>query len=578
MPSGVVSCTNCGRTAGESGGVKLFSCTQCRTAVYCSKECQRKDWKAGGHKHVCKDLAARAAGREPVPVPVPVSLPEDTRTRHDADALTRIDDAEKAPSFEYIYASLLEDDLYDMDVATASDTGLVEKTEKSALHSPATAATKEKTGCALATSKSKMVKIPKKLAAAKLKAEKGDAEAAETLGLAYFTGKEVPQDYFEAERYFCSALSFGSSKLTTKQNLTESQFEIGRCYQRGGNGVPVDLSKAIEWYTKSAKKGHSSSKVNLATVLCAGPPMGLDDRNYVDGLKWYESAAEHKACRPELFFIIGDVYSGGAEGSPKDTSKSAFWFQKGAQAGDAQCMYRLSMDYFHGTAALAKDESKSAMWLKKSAGLNHSPALFFLSQLTAGGFDGNPPDIFGARGLFQRTIVAAHIEKRADIARDAEMLFKSLPPPYAHPPNQDIELHGLTGDKVHLNGYPGKVIGHQKDSGNYAISVTPPPGKIVVIFVPEKNLRTVTIMAPAAASIEDMATSVGPTANRIVDADRDGSTDDDWLNERPKSAAKSPTKKKNKAPKAKKLAPKLEDPDAAPSKTTGDTPVEQAVL
>lgn len=30
----------------------MKKCSRCKKVVYCSKECQLKDWKAG-HKHVC---------------------------------------------------------------------------------------------------------------------------------------------------------------------------------------------------------------------------------------------------------------------------------------------------------------------------------------------------------------------------------------------------------------------------------------------------------------------------------------------------------------------------------------------
>ena len=48
-------CSGCGK-AGDSvskGGVMLL-CSRCKEAAYCSKECQKKDWKEGDHKSVCK--------------------------------------------------------------------------------------------------------------------------------------------------------------------------------------------------------------------------------------------------------------------------------------------------------------------------------------------------------------------------------------------------------------------------------------------------------------------------------------------------------------------------------------------
>ncbi|GFH50004.1 peptidase C19, ubiquitin carboxyl-terminal hydrolase 2 [Chaetoceros tenuissimus] len=51
------SCDYCG----EEFAGKLF-CSQCRSAYYCSKECQKKHWKApNGHKANCLKMEERYA-------------------------------------------------------------------------------------------------------------------------------------------------------------------------------------------------------------------------------------------------------------------------------------------------------------------------------------------------------------------------------------------------------------------------------------------------------------------------------------------------------------------------------------
>jgi hypothetical protein len=46
-------CTQCGEIQPH-----LRCCARCRKAWYCSKACQKKHWKEGGHKEQCKTAAA----------------------------------------------------------------------------------------------------------------------------------------------------------------------------------------------------------------------------------------------------------------------------------------------------------------------------------------------------------------------------------------------------------------------------------------------------------------------------------------------------------------------------------------
>lgn len=50
----IASCHLCGKE--ESDELKLLRCGGCRSVCYCSKECQKKDWKTQ-HKAVCKQLS-----------------------------------------------------------------------------------------------------------------------------------------------------------------------------------------------------------------------------------------------------------------------------------------------------------------------------------------------------------------------------------------------------------------------------------------------------------------------------------------------------------------------------------------
>lgn len=58
MPS-MDRCTHCKKSAAELGGVALKRCAKCKDTPYCSRDCQKADWKV--HKKDCDRGAAAAA-------------------------------------------------------------------------------------------------------------------------------------------------------------------------------------------------------------------------------------------------------------------------------------------------------------------------------------------------------------------------------------------------------------------------------------------------------------------------------------------------------------------------------------
>ena len=70
-------CASCGKKNQNSGKKKKkgsatkksLTCAGCSSVSYCSKECQKRDWKQGGHKEVCKQLQyLHAQAREDVEI------------------------------------------------------------------------------------------------------------------------------------------------------------------------------------------------------------------------------------------------------------------------------------------------------------------------------------------------------------------------------------------------------------------------------------------------------------------------------------------------------------------------------
>ena len=69
-------------------------------------------------------------------------------------------------------------------------------------------------------------------------AEQGEAIAQFDLGLIYYKGDEVPQDYAEAAHWF---------RLAADQGYADAQFNVGVMYYNGEE-VPQYFAEAAHWY------------------------------------------------------------------------------------------------------------------------------------------------------------------------------------------------------------------------------------------------------------------------------------------------------------------------------------------
>jgi len=72
------------------------------------------------------------------------------------------------------------------------------------------------------------------------------------------------------------------------------------------------------------------------------------------------------------YAVAGTHYALGI-GTPKDTVKAVFWFQKSAAAGDALGQYQLAVAYLNGDG-ISEDLGSALRWAKLSANANHPGA------------------------------------------------------------------------------------------------------------------------------------------------------------------------------------------------------------
>ena len=87
-------------------------------------------------------------------------------------------------------------------------------------------------------------------------AEQGYADAQFNLGLAYYRGEGVSQDYTQAVSWYRKA---------AEQGVAAAQYNLGVCYYKG-EGVSQDYVQAVSWWCKAAEQGHSLALVYLNYV------------------------------------------------------------------------------------------------------------------------------------------------------------------------------------------------------------------------------------------------------------------------------------------------------------------------
>ena len=118
----------------------------------------------------------------------------------------------------------------------------------------------------------------KAFAETKVKAEAGDADAQNNLGVMYNEGKGVEQDFKEAVKWYRKAADQGDAT---------AQYNLGVMHEIG-EGVEQDFKEAVKLYQKSAEQGDVDAQYNLGVIYDEGE---IVEENNVTAYAWYNIAA-----------------------------------------------------------------------------------------------------------------------------------------------------------------------------------------------------------------------------------------------------------------------------------------------
>lgn len=186
--------------------------------------------------------------------------------------------------------------------------------------------------------------------------------------------------YAPAEHYSAFPIIFNedpdadiaSLLITTKQGDADSQCELALLYAYG-NGVPQDITKAVELFQKSAEQGHAEAQFHLGACYRSGEGVVQD---YVQAEKWWREAALQGHVHAQN--NLGGLYQDGAA-VERDYAQAFLWFQKAAVQGDKMAQYNLAVLYYHGRG-VPQDHVQSVRWFRESALQGYAASQYCLSD------------------------------------------------------------------------------------------------------------------------------------------------------------------------------------------------------
>ena len=139
------------------------------------------------------------------------------------------------------------------------------------------------------------------------------------LAVLYITGDGVPEQVVKAAEWYTKA---------AEQGHVEAQFNIGVLYVNG-IGVQLDFAKAGEWFSKAASQGSAAAEFNLSMMHLRGDGF---EKNLQRAAELMASAAEKGL--PLAQYHLGIMYSNG-EGVSRDLVQAYKWADLAVKSPDA---------------------------------------------------------------------------------------------------------------------------------------------------------------------------------------------------------------------------------------------------
>lgn len=231
------------------------------------------------------------------------------------------------------------------------------------------------------------------------------------LGVAYETGKGVPQNFEEAANWYRRAADqdhagahFNLSVMYEADRVADDHLakawrlrkaaELGHLDAQAKIGdrhlVAEDHAEGMEWLQRAAWHGHAGAQCTLGYVYDKGIEPVADRAgkvwpgrsgvpiNYIEAISWYQKSAAQGNTDAQLYlgslYEIGrstprfiDAILGRAKGIPQNYEEAAKWYRMAAQLGRAAAQLGLGLLTANGHG-VAQDNIQAHMWFSLAIG------------------------------------------------------------------------------------------------------------------------------------------------------------------------------------------------------------------
>ncbi len=125
-----------------------------------------------------------------------------------------------------------------------------------------------------------------------------------------------------------------------------AQYELAECYIEG-IGCKINPQEAFKWYKKAADQGEVRALFNLGRLYYngEGTPKNETLANEMFNKAFNQAKPMAEQGNSSAMWVLGFSYGLGVGGVSEDEKQMVYWWEKGADYGDRDCLLRLARYY-----------------------------------------------------------------------------------------------------------------------------------------------------------------------------------------------------------------------------------------